>query len=81
MHRKNQSIGMRLRDVFAANMVSLREDRDWSQEELADKAEIDRTYVSSLERGRYGASLDMVEKIAKAFGVAPTSMLDPTKRR
>lgn len=73
---------MRLRDVFAANLVRLREEHKWSQEELASEAEIDRTYVSSLERGRYGASLDMVEKIAKAFGVEPTAMLQtPPKRR
>jgi transcriptional regulator with XRE-family HTH domain len=75
---------MRLRDVFAANMVKLREQKKWSQEELAAHAEIDRTYVSSLERGIYGASLDMVEKIAKAFDVDPTAMMLPppsSKRR
>ncbi len=65
-------------------MVRLREQNDWSQEELADHAGIDRTYVSSLERRKYGASLDMVEKIAKAFGVEPTAMMQQpqsSKRR
>jgi transcriptional regulator with XRE-family HTH domain len=82
MHPKNQSKGMRLHDIFAANMVRLREEHKWSQEELASEAEIGRTYVSSLERHRYGASLDMVEKIAKAFGVESTAMLLlPPKRR
>lgn len=73
---------MRLRDAFATNMTALRRERDWSQEELAAEAGIDRTYVSSLERKRYGASLDMVEKIARAFGVDPIAMLQaPPKRR
>lgn len=72
---------MRLREVFAANMIKLREERDWSQEELASEAKIDRTYVSSLERLRYGASLDMVEKIAKAFGVDPIVMMQPPSKR
>lgn len=72
---------MPLKDIFAANMKAHREQRKWSQEDLAAEADIDRTYVSSLERKRYGASLDMIEKIAKAFGVEPLSMLQPPAKR
>lgn len=72
---------MRLKDIFAANMAAYRSQREWSQEDLAAEAGIDRTYVSSLERKRYGASLDMVEKIAKAFGVEPLAMLQPPAKR
>jgi transcriptional regulator with XRE-family HTH domain len=57
-------------------MRRLRADREWSQEELAERAEIDRTYVSALERSRYSASIDMVAKLADAFGVEPASMLE-----
>lgn len=35
-----------------------------SQEALADIAGIDRTYVSALERMRYAASVDMLERLA-----------------
>ncbi len=67
---------MDIRDVFARNMRRLRADREWSQEELAGRAEIDRTYVSALERSLYSASIDMVAKLADAFGVEPASMAE-----
>ena len=51
--------------------------RVWTQEELADKADMDRTYLSRLERGAYSPTIDMVAKIAGAFGVDPASMLKP----
>jgi transcriptional regulator with XRE-family HTH domain len=66
---------MRLREVFAANLLRLREQRDFSQEELAALARIDRTYVSALEHSRYAASLDVVERLAKQLGVEPADML------
>lgn len=69
--------GMDLPDVFARNLRRLRAERGWTQQELADKAEMDRTYLSALERGAYSATIDMVAKIAGAFGVEPASMLKP----
>ena len=55
---------MRLREVLARNLKRLRLAADLSQEDLAHRAEIDRTYVSSLERGRYSATVDMLERLA-----------------
>jgi len=73
---------MRLREVFARNLRRLRGARNWSQEELADRAGIDRTYISSLERCVYSASLDKIEKIAGALGVDPAAMLrQPARAR
>lgn len=46
-----------------------------SQEALADAAGIDRTYVSSLERELYSASLDTLEKLASALDVQPHILL------
>ena len=46
-----------------------------SQEELAHAADIDRTYISSLERARYAASIDMLERLAAALGVEPANLL------
>jgi len=40
-----------------------------SQEALADGASIARSYVSALERERYSASLDRLDKLAKELGV------------
>lgn len=50
-----------------------------SQEGLADSAGIDRTYVSALERGRYAASVDVIERLALALNVEPASLLERCK--
>lgn len=53
-----------------------------SQEELADAAEVSRGYMSDLERAEYSASLDVVERIAKALRVDPAQLLErPVGRR
>jgi transcriptional regulator with XRE-family HTH domain len=62
---------MAVRTVVAKNLRRLRNDRGLSQEELADRADVDRTYVSSLEREQYAASIDMLEKLGHALGVDP----------
>ena len=66
---------MRLRKALAGNLKRLRLAAKLSQEELAHLADMDRTYVSSLERGNYSATVDMLERIADALGVEPTELL------
>jgi transcriptional regulator with XRE-family HTH domain len=66
---------MDMPDIFARNLRRLRAEKGWSQQELAELAEIDRTYISALERGVYSATIDIVAKLAVAFGVEPSSLL------
>lgn len=66
---------MRLRKALAANLKRLRLAAGLSQEELAHRADMDRTYVSSLERGNYAATVDMLERIADALGVEAVELL------
>ncbi|WP_205949663.1 helix-turn-helix transcriptional regulator [Paracoccus sp. SM22M-07] len=40
-----------------------------SQEELADRAELDRSYVGRIERGEQNATLETAQKVADALGV------------
>ena len=61
---------MAIRKVLAQNLKRLRRERGLSQEALADEVEIDRTYVSALERERYSASIDMLERLATGLGVS-----------
>ncbi len=69
---------MDIRAVFARNLRRLRREKGWSQEGLAHEADIDRTYVSALEREVYSASLDMVEKLAKVLDVEEAELLRRT---
>jgi transcriptional regulator with XRE-family HTH domain len=47
----------------------LRLSKGISQEELAEKARLDRTYVSSVERGHRNIGIDNIEKLAEALSV------------
>lgn len=66
---------MTLREVLAANLRIARSAKGFSQEDLADAAGIDRTYVSALERCRYAASVDVLERIARALGISADRLL------
>ena len=60
---------------FAGNVRRLRAKKKLSQKTLADKIGISVSYVSMLERGQRSPPLDMLEKVAKAMGVTPISLL------
>jgi transcriptional regulator with XRE-family HTH domain len=66
---------MDIRDVFAINLRKLRRAQGLSQEELAHRADIDRTYISSLERSVYAAGIDVVDRLAVALGVEAADLL------
>jgi transcriptional regulator with XRE-family HTH domain len=66
---------MDIREVLALNLRKYRRDRHLSQEELAHRAEIDRTYISALERCVYAASIDVVDQLARGLGVEAADLL------
>lgn len=66
---------MNIREIFAQNLRARRQALSVSQEELAHRAEIDRTYVSALERCAYSASIDVVDRLATALGVEAAELL------
>lgn len=56
---------------MAGNLKHLRQEKGMSQEELADRAEINRNYVGMVERSENAATVDMLEKLADALGAKP----------
>jgi transcriptional regulator with XRE-family HTH domain len=66
-----------LRKTVGRNLRRLRTAKEWTQEELAFRAKVDRSYVSQLETGAYSASVTMLGKLAKALGVDPGEFLKP----
>jgi transcriptional regulator with XRE-family HTH domain len=62
---------MRLREVVAINLRRLRQMRDLSQEEIADRAGINLNYVGMLEREEHAATIDMLEKLAAVLDADP----------
>ncbi len=63
-----QAVGKRIK--FLLNQTGM------SQEELADRADIDRTYITSVECGKRNVSIVNIEKIAKALGVTLSKLFD-----
>ena len=55
--------------TFARKVRTLRIERGWSQEELAHRADLHRTYIGAIERHERNVSLLNVERIAKALNV------------
>jgi transcriptional regulator with XRE-family HTH domain len=50
-----------------------------SQEELADRAAIHRTYIGGIERGERNPTLLMIHRLANALGVRPSQLLEAPK--
>lgn len=67
--------------ILAANVRAARERLDLSQEELAYRTGIDRTYVSGIERAVRNPSLKLIVKLADGLKVTPSELLAPTKGR
>lgn len=66
-----------LRGILAYNVRNLRYEQNISQAELAFQCELDRTYISAVERCIWNVSLSNIEKIAEALGVEPWRLLHP----
>lgn len=64
-----------LPDILAANIRRLRRERGLSQEELAHRSGIDRSYVGQIERARHKATVVTLGKVAKALAVLPGDLL------
>lgn len=76
---------MDIREILAHNLKAQRRAQGLSQEELAHRAGIDRTYISSLERRVYAAGIDVVDSLAKVLGMEASDLLKrpeaPPRRR
>ena len=60
---------------FGIGVRQLREAQGWSQEQLAENSNLNRSYVGEIERGRVIASLLTVEKLALALKLTPSALL------
>lgn len=66
-----------LQNTLGGNVRRLRRELNLSQEELAFQAEIDRTYVSQIERGVINPSLLVLWKVSRVLGIEVAVLLEP----
>lgn len=57
------------RQLLVINVLRLRGERGWSQEQLALQGGFHRTFITQVERQVRNVSLDNLEKLANALGV------------
>ena len=66
---------MDLRNIVAKNLRHYRKEAGYSQEGLALKVGIHRTYVSGVERGIRNPSIQILETLAKPLGIPVWKLL------
>jgi transcriptional regulator with XRE-family HTH domain len=59
---------------FGSALRKLRDERGYSQEELAERAGLHRNYVGGVERGERNVALENIVKLAKALSVSPRDL-------
>lgn len=62
--------------AFGENVRALRKALDLSQEELAEKVDLHRTYIGMIERGEKNITLLNIIALANALGVSPAKMME-----
>jgi len=63
--------------LFGKSVRALREERGYSQEELAERAGLHRNYVGGIERGERNVALENIAKLAKALAVRTRDLFEP----
>jgi transcriptional regulator with XRE-family HTH domain len=61
---------MNIKEKIGIRIRQLRQEQNISQEVFADVCELDRTYISSIEKGRRNVSIVNLEKIANALNIS-----------
>jgi transcriptional regulator with XRE-family HTH domain len=72
---------MKLRALVARNLRVLRKLKGFTQEELADRAGINRNYVGQIEREEKSPTIDTIEKLSRELDIDPGTLLAMRKSR
>ena len=67
---------MDIKEKIGERIRSLRKELNLSQEALALKSEVDRTYMTDVENGRRNVSIEILEKIIRALEVSFTEFFN-----
>ena len=72
---------MELNKIFGVVLRDLRDKSGLSQEKLAELSDLERTFISFLERGERQPSLTTIFKIANALDISATQLISEVEDR
>ena len=61
---------------FGLNVVYYRKMNRWTQLQLAEQLDIQRSHISAIELGNAGVSFDLIFKMCDVFGIKPKELFD-----
>ena len=67
--------------AFGAAITESRKERGLTQEALAERAEMNRTYLNDVEKGRRNISLFNIERLARALGMSAWELMREAEAR
>lgn len=67
---------MSIAKIIGDRIRAYRNQKGWSQEYLAEKADVHHTYIGQLERGEKNATIESISKIAGALGVSLSRLFE-----
>jgi transcriptional regulator with XRE-family HTH domain len=68
-YEEKEAQRQKTRDRIGLRIATLRKMQGLTQEQLADKAGIQRTHLSRIEAGKYAVALETIQAIAEALGM------------
>ena len=68
-------------ELFGAVVRELREARGWTQEELAERAEMNASYLGFVERGDNVPTLTIIIQLGEGLGIEPAQLLAELMKR
>lgn len=72
---------MNLPKIVGANVVRLRQQKGWSQEQLSETSGLHRTYISQIETGARNPTLGIIQRLAQSLEVAPFVLLQEPQNK
>lgn len=71
---------MNLKQIFGKNVRYFRFQKGYTQEKFAEKVNLNASYVSELENGKYGPTFEKIEEIAKVLDVKEYMLFHETNK-
>ena len=72
---------MNLQTAFGEELRALRHQQGFSQESLALECDLDRTFISLMERGKRQPTLSTLFKLAKVLNTVPSEIINKVEQR